>query len=941
LASAQKVPGFAVVITDLIFNQNISPSTRLAASIMLKNFVKSKWDTDQIAESDRQHIKKTALNLMLASPSNIQAQLCEMISLICENDSYPKWMDLLVELVNKLQTNDFYLIRNLLETAHSIFKKYRNQSKTEEIETELINVLNVFAKPMLALFNAFYQTLNSQHAQNEKAIKIIFECINLLLEIFYSLNWVDLPEFFEDHMTEYFNMFYDIMNYSNHYVETESEDTEPGLLDNTKTLIIEIANLYLEKYSEEFGKEVNRFTNIVYRLLCKTTLSVKYDQFVAKALSFLTTVSKSDKRDFFNNNEVMLSICENIIIVNVNLRDEDVELFESDPVEYIRKDIEGSDSDTRRRAASELIKGLCTHFEQKVTEIFVRKINELLGKVSAQNWKPLDVAIYLVSAVSIKGQTRGKGATQLNPLIPINEFLTSQIYPQLSSREVDALPIIKADSLKFICLFRQHLQKEHFQKLFPLIVNLLTSRHRVVHTYAAWCIERVLTVKDTYMENNIEKSRTRFVKEDVQPYTEQLLTNLFGALQFETSTENEYVMRAIMRVTSVLKDGMTKYMGAYIDSLTKVLARVCPNPKNPVFNHYIFESYATVIKFNPQFVEEFENVLFQNFMLILQRDIEEFIPYVFQIISQLLDLRSPPIPQRYMQLLPTLLNSRLWENEGNIPGLVRLLTGFFAKDKTEIVKPNNMEIVVNIIRLLIYQRKQDHNGFAILDVILMHVPLDVVSNYLPRIFSVLFTRLDQKKTTKYVRCLILFLSLFVIRHGAATLIRVIEAMKSGLFSQVFSVWITDLNRVTGNIERKTCSVALTNLLFDSKFLQYPTARDMFGSALAANIKLLESKSEEYRIPQEFIVETEPEDVFQDESGMSGYTVAFSKLSFASKRMEDPVSNIPDARVYLAKNLHNQLVSADPLIKQFITQSIANQNLENILNEYFKIVGLNR
>jgi exportin-2 (importin alpha re-exporter) len=96
LASAQKVPGFAVVITDLIFNQKFSPSTRLAASIMLKNFVKSKWDTDQIAESDRQHIKKTALNLMLASPSSIQAQLCEMISLICENDSYPKWMDLLV-----------------------------------------------------------------------------------------------------------------------------------------------------------------------------------------------------------------------------------------------------------------------------------------------------------------------------------------------------------------------------------------------------------------------------------------------------------------------------------------------------------------------------------------------------------------------------------------------------------------------------------------------------------------------------------------------------------------------------------------------------------------------------------------------------------------------------------------------------------------------------
>lgn len=42
------------------------------------------------------------------------------------------------------------------------------------------------------------------------------------------------------------------------------------------------------------------------------------------------------------------------------------EMFEMDWVEYVRRDTEGSDSDTRRRAASELVKSLTDRFPQQV-----------------------------------------------------------------------------------------------------------------------------------------------------------------------------------------------------------------------------------------------------------------------------------------------------------------------------------------------------------------------------------------------------------------------------------------------------------------------------------------------------------------------------------------------------------------------------------------------
>ena len=183
------------------------------------------------------------------------------------------------ELVSKLSTNDFTVIRCLLLTANSMFKKYRDQGKTEEIETELVYVVQQFGQPMLQLLRSFYGTLtNAQLCQNEPTIKLIFENINLLLQIFYSLNWVDLPEFFEDNMNDFFGMFHGILKYSNPLVETSSDDTEAGLLDISKSLIIEIVNLYLEKYDEEFAKLLPQFASAIWELLCKASMSVKHDR---------------------------------------------------------------------------------------------------------------------------------------------------------------------------------------------------------------------------------------------------------------------------------------------------------------------------------------------------------------------------------------------------------------------------------------------------------------------------------------------------------------------------------------------------------------------------------------------------------------------------------------------------------------------------------------
>ena len=73
-------------------------------------------------------------------------------------------------------------------------------------------------------------------------------------------------------------------------------------------------------------------------------------------------------------------------------------------------------------------------------------------------------------------------------------------------------------------------------------------------------------------------------------------------------------------------------------------------------------------------------------------------PYVFQIMSQLLELHDPPAPATYQELFPHLLAPALWEKMGmfhrahafaSVPAPLEYCSGlFFPCDFTaEMLKP--------------------------------------------------------------------------------------------------------------------------------------------------------------------------------------------------------------------------------------------------------------
>lgn len=152
---------------------------------------------------------------MLHSPDSIQKQLSDAVSIIGKYDFPNKWPELIDQMVEKFNTGDFHIINGVLHTAHSLFKRYRYEFKSETLWREIKFVLDKFAKPLTDLFLVSIQcysvyiinmrshrqvilkkstlqatmNLTQAHANNVDALRVVYNSLVILCKVFYSLNF--------------------------------------------------------------------------------------------------------------------------------------------------------------------------------------------------------------------------------------------------------------------------------------------------------------------------------------------------------------------------------------------------------------------------------------------------------------------------------------------------------------------------------------------------------------------------------------------------------------------------------------------------------------------------------------------------------------------------------------------------------------------------------
>ena len=732
-----------------------------------------------------------------------------------------------------------------------------------------------------------------ENVNNGNALKLIFSSLVSICKLFFALNSQDLPEFFEDNMATWMDHFLALITFESGLLASDSDD-EIGLLEQVKSQICENITLYASNYREEFEPFLEKFVTAVWNLLSTTTLAVKYDQMVSHAIQFLCAVAERDhNKNFFENEQVLSGICEKVILPNMHLRQCDEELFEDSPDQWVSQELEGADTETRRRSAVDFVRVLSKNFEARMTQVFGQYVQSMLATYTekpAECWRNKVAAIYLVTTLSAKGQTARHGATLINELVNITDFFQGHILPELKVQDVNSLPILKAEVIKYVISFRSVLPPNLVKESVPLLINLLTSKSIVVHTYAASAIEKILILQP----NGV----TLIQESDLVPISGNIYNNLLVALSVQGSEQNEYIMKAMMRVTNTIQNSLMQHAGVIVPQLVLKLQIVTKNPTKPHYIHYLFECISITIKVVcvsvDNAVAEFDRNLFPIFQEILQNEVDSLIPYVFQILSLLLDRHPGQVPDAYMQLLPFLVLPALWERPGYISPMVRLLQSFIEKAHANIIQIGKLEAILGVFNKLNASKTNDHEGFYLLQTILLNIPKEYLSNYLNQIFSIIFKRLTSSKTTKYIKSLLVFFSLFTCHYSASQLIEIIEGLQNNMFSMVIErLIVPELQKVSGEVDRKLCAIGMSNIMTESIVYSGRYA-SQWPSLVESIVKLFEQPEDGSTPNNEHFVDIESLPAYQGSS---------ARLFNAAKSKTDPLQGkIDNPKVFMAQQL---------------------------------------
>lgn len=448
----------------------------------------------------------------------------------------------------------------------------------------------------------------------------------------YDMSCHDLPPIFDDNLSSISELLHKYLTYKNPLMETDDE-TETSIVDSAKAGICELLELLTIKFDEDFSKYCQPFITSAWDLLSSIGTETKYDGLISKALHFLTAVAGTkDHSQLFNDENVLNQIVEKVILPNVALRESDEEMFEDEPIEFIRRDLEGSDTDSRRRSATDFLRKLQEKFESAVTGVVSNYINKFLEQGKG-DWKAKDTAVYLFLSVAAKGAvTAAQGVKTVNPLVNVLEFFEQHIASDLMAD--GAHPIAKVDAIKFLYTFRSQLSKEQWKQAFGPLIQNLNSDNYVVYTYASIAVERVLFLSD-------DAGNPMFPRADIEPFAKDLLNHLFKLIEKDTTPaklqENEFLMRCVMRILIVIKDGATPLVDNALTHLILITNVMKANPSNPRFYYYHFEAIGALVRYcSSTNAALFNQKLWEPFHQILLDDVTGESPYGFFCTKTLL-----------------------------------------------------------------------------------------------------------------------------------------------------------------------------------------------------------------------------------------------------------------------------------------------------------------
>ncbi|XP_053777657.1 importin-8 isoform X2 [Desmodus rotundus] len=822
LNQSYKIINFAPSLLRIIVSDHVEFPVRQAAAIYLKNMVTQYWPDREpplgeavfpfnIHENDRQQIRDNIVEGIIRSPDLVRVQLTMCLRAIIKYDFPGHWPAVVDKIDYYLQSQSSGSWLGSLLCLYQLVKTYEYK-KAEERE------------PLIAAMQIFLPRIQQQIMQllpDSSHYSVLLQ--KQILKIFYALVQYALPLQLVNNqtMTVWMEIFRTIIDRT---VPPETlqidEDDRPELVWwKCKKWALHIVARLFERYGSpgNVTKEYFEFSEFflktyavgIQQVLLKILDQYRQKEYVAprvlqQAFNYLNqgvvhSVTWKQMKPHIQN------ISEDVIFSVMCYKDEDEELWQEDPYEYIRMKF-----DIFEDYASPTIAA------QTLLYTAAKKRKEVLPKMMAFCY----------------------------------QILTD---PNFDPRKKDgALHVIGslADILLKKSLFKDQMELLLQNHVFPLLLsNLGYLRARscwVLHAFSSLKFHNELNLR-----NAVELAKKSLIEDKEMPVKVEAALALQSLISNQTQeTENDDVTNVIQKMICEYSQEVASIAVDMTQQLAEIFGKVLQSDEYEEVEDktvmamgilHTIDTILTVVEDHKEVTQQLENICLRIIDLVLQKHVIEFYE---EILSLAYSLTCHGISPQMWQLLGILYEVFQQDCFEYFTDMMPLLHNYVTIDtNTLLSNPKHLEILFTMCRkVLCGDAGEDAECHAakLLEVIILQCKGRGIDQCIPPFVQLVLERLTRGVKTSELRTMCLQVAIAALYYNPDLLLHTLERIQlphnpGPVTVQFINQWMNDTDCFLGHHDRKMCIIGLSILL---ELHSRPPAVDAVGGQIVPSILFL-------------------------------------------------------------------------------------------------------
>lgn len=842
LNQSYKIINFAPSLLRIIVSDHVEFPVRQAAAIYLKNMVTQYWPDREpppgeavfpfnIHENDRQQIRESIVEGIIQSPDLVRVQLTMCLRVIIKHDFPGHWPSVVDKIDYYLQSQNSGSWLGSLLCMYQLVKTYEYK-KAEERE------------PLIAAMQIFLPRTQQQIVQllpDASHHSVLLQ--KQILKIFYALVQYALPLQLVNHqtMTTWMEIFRTIIDRT---VPPETlqidEDDRPELVWwKCKKWALHIVARLFERYGSpgNVTKEYFEFSEFflkTYAVGIQQVLLKILDQYRQK--EYVAPRVLQQTFNYLNQGVVhavtwkqmkphMQSISQDVIFSVMCYKDEDEELWQEDPHEYIRVKFDIFEDYASPTTAAQTLLYTAAKKRKEVLPKMMAFCYEILTDPNFDPRKK-DGALHVIGSLAeiLLKKSLFKDQIEL--------FLQNHVFPLLLSN----LGYLRARScwvLRAFSSLKFHNELNLRDAVELAKRSLLEDSEMPVKVEAALALQSLI-------------SNQTQAKEHMKPHVRLIMQEL---LHIVRETENDDVTNVIQKIICEYNQEVASIAVDTTQHLAEIFGKVLQSEEYEEVEDktvmamgilHTIDTILTVVEDHQEVTQQLENICLRIIDLVLQKHVVEFYE---EILSLAYSLTCHTISPQMWQLLCILYEVFQQDCFEYFTDMMPLLHNYVTVDTDTLLSdPKHLEVLFTMCRkVLCGDAGEDAECHAakLLEVIILQCR-GRIDQCIPMLVQLVLERLTRGVKTSELRTMCLQVAIAALYYSPELLLHTLEQVQlphnpGPVTAQFINQWMNDTDYFLGHHDRKMCIIGLSILL---ELQSRPPAVDAVAAQIVPSILFL-------------------------------------------------------------------------------------------------------